>query len=472
MRAGTAIGPHLGSAAMLFIGTTTAALASVASVVFPAIALGAPRRFRGMVTVLLLIGSSLLGIGIGTAHADGGDEPQYAEFYTPPDPLPPGQPGDLIRSEPSRMVLEPSGTLGRSAATATRIMYRSTDARGNPVAVTGTYFEPDHPWPGNGPRPLLSYAVGTYGQGNQCAPSRLFNQGIHYSGGWDLTFNYEELFVNTMVARGFAIVMTDYEGLGTPGMYAFGNRLASGQAILDAARAAMHLPGTSLDPHGPVALWGYSAGGAAVASAAELAPSYAPELHLVGTYAGAPPADIKEDLPYLDGSVLAGGIGYLFNGLMATYPEAADAIRSKFTPRGLAMLESTSRQCFMQTLLDFMFRHQQFWFNEDPTHVFNEEPLSSLLDAQRIGRYKPNAPVYININRYDPIAPWTAANQLGRDWCAQGADVQFHTNEEPPFLNKTGTNHILVAFVDGEPAMQWIAARFNGVASTPNCGEF
>src|SRR5262249_43053999 len=92
-----------------------------------------------MVAVLLLIGSSLL--GIGAAHADGGDEPQYAEFYTPPDPLLPGQPGDLIRTEPSRMVLEPSGQLGRSAATATRIMYRSTDARGNPVAVTGTYFE-------------------------------------------------------------------------------------------------------------------------------------------------------------------------------------------------------------------------------------------------------------------------------------------------------------------------------------------
>ena len=39
-------------------------------------------------------------------------------------------------------------------------------------------------------------------------------------------------------------------------------------------------------------------------------------------------------------------------------------------------------------------------------------------------------------NRYDPLVPWTAANQLGRDWCAQGADVEFRTNEEPPFLNK------------------------------------
>ena len=41
-------------------------------------------------------------------------------------------------------------------------MYRSTDAQGKPVAVTGTYIEPDVPWPGNGPRPLLAYATGPF----------------------------------------------------------------------------------------------------------------------------------------------------------------------------------------------------------------------------------------------------------------------------------------------------------------------
>lgn len=105
----------------------------------------------GAVAVLLVLFAALVGPGI--ARADGGDEPQYAQFYTPPDPLPPGQPGDLIRTEPSRLVLEPSGQLGAIMATGTRIMYRSTDTRGNPIAVTGTYFEPYNDWPGRGPRP-------------------------------------------------------------------------------------------------------------------------------------------------------------------------------------------------------------------------------------------------------------------------------------------------------------------------------
>ena len=82
------------------------------------------------------------------------------------------------------------------------------------------------------------------------------------------------------------------------------------------------------------------------------------------------------------------------------------------------------------------------------------------------------SPVMILSNRYDPLVPWTGANQLGRDWCAQGADVQFWTNEEPPFLNKAIINHALPMLVDGERGMQWVADRFNGVPTTPNCGEF
>ena len=59
-----------------------------------------------------------------TAHADRSHDPYYNEdaytaFYTPPDPIPPGAPGDLIRTEPSRLVLEPSGQLGMIMATGT-----------------------------------------------------------------------------------------------------------------------------------------------------------------------------------------------------------------------------------------------------------------------------------------------------------------------------------------------------------------
>jgi len=386
--------------------------------------------------------------------------------------LPPGAPGDLIRTEPSRLVLEPSGQLGMIMADATRIIYRSTDIHGNPMPVTGTYFEPYNDWPGGGPRPLLVYGPGTQGQGDQCAPSRQVDQGIHWRPYLDLAFNYEELFVSTMVARGFAIVMTDYQGLGTPGLHTYVSRVAQGNAMLDAARAAKRLPDTSLKSEGPVSFWGYSQGGGAAASAAELASQYAPELDVVGTYAGAPPADLKELFPYADGSVLVGAVGYALNSVITAYPEHAEEIRSKLTPRGADLLFKVQDQCVAETLTKFMFRHLQPYFTEDIYQLVNEEPFSSLFDEQKLGRFKPDAPVMILSNRFDPLVPWTAANQLGRDWCAQGADVLFWTNEEPPFLNKAIVNHGLPMLVDGERAMQWVADRFNGVPTTPNCGEF
>ena len=74
-------------------------------------------------------------------------------------------------------------------------------------------------------------------------------------------------------------------------------------------------------------------------------------------------------------------------------------------------------------------------------------------------------------NRYDPLIPWAGAHQLALDWCAQRADVEFWTNEQPAFLKQDIDQHLLPYFVNGERGMQWVADRFNGLPSTPNCGQ-
>ncbi|CAJ1500245.1 lipase family protein [[Mycobacterium] kokjensenii] len=399
------------------------------------------------------------------------DDIKYEAFYTPPQPLPAGKPGDLIRTEPLRLVLEPSGQLGSFVGTGTRIMYRGTDAQSHPVAVTGAYIEPDVPWPGSGPRPLIAYATGPYGVGEQCAPSRLFDQGIHFSQGFDLMFNYEEGFIATLLARGFAIVVTDGVGLGTHGPQSpqFLNRVAAGTALIDAARAAQKLPGTSLDPHGPVAFWGWASGGQASLSAAELAPSYAPELNIVGTYANAPLTHVVEAIPGVDGNFLAVLAGYLLRGIQASYPETEQAIWDALTPRGVQMLDWSGHTCLVQGGVDYAFRHLQFWFKDDLNEVASAEPLKTIFASQRVGNIKPKGPVYISHNRWDPLAPYTSAHDTARDWCRLGADVELWTNEQPPFLNKMDINILLPQFVDGERSMSWVSDRFNGVPTNSNC---
>ncbi|WP_448401213.1 lipase family protein [Mycolicibacterium fortuitum] len=428
---------------------------------------------RSLIIALCVAASVPFSVNTPVARAD---ESQYWAFYTPPDPLPAGTPGDLIRTEPSRLVLEPSGQLGSFVGTGTRIMYRSTDAQGHPVAVTGTYIEPDVAWPGSGPRPLLAYATAPYGMGEQCAPSRLFNQGIHASldTGFDLMFNLEEGFIATLLARGFAIVVTDGVGLGLHRQMApqFLNRVAGGTALNDAARAAMKLPGTTLDPRGPVAFWGWLAGGGhAALAAAELAGVYAPELNVVGTYANGATTDLPSMLPPLDGNQLAGSLGWVLRGIQEAYPDMTQPIADSLTPRGVEMLANTSRQCMIQTGINYAFRHLQPWFKKDLYQSVREEPLSSILAMQRIGNVKPTGPVYLSHNRWDSFAPYESVVATARDWCALGADVTLWTNEQPPFLNKTDTNSLLTAFVDGERSIAWIADRFNGVPTSPTCSQ-
>lgn len=426
-------------------------------------------KFAVVVVALALI----IAGGVTWSSVSRADDGVYEAFYTPPDPLPVGRPGDLIRTEDSPLRLEPSGQLGAYVGTGTRIMYRSTDAQGRPVAVTGTYIEPTVPWPGKGPRPLVAYATGPYGVGEQCAPSRLFNQGIHFSQGFDLMFNMEEGFWATLLARGFAIVVTDGVGMGVHGPQSpqWLNRVAAGTALLDAARAAKKLPGTSLDPDGPVAFWGYASGGQASLSAAELAATYAPELHVVGTFADAPVTDIPETIAGIDGNFFAVLGGYLLRGIIAAYPETEQPIRDVLTPRGLQMLDWSGHTCLLQGGVDYAFRHLQYWFNTDLYALVANDPFKSLLAAQRVGNIKPTGPVYISHNRFDPLVPYEPARRTAADWCAMGADVQLWTNEQPPLFNKLDINNLLPLYVDGERSMAWVSDRFNGLPTTPNCGE-
>lgn len=68
--------------------------------------------------------------------------------------------------------------------------------------------------------------------------------------------------------------MTDDAGLGTPAVHDWLNRESRGHAVLDAARAARKLPGTSLGAASPLAIAGYSQGGGAAASVNSLAAAY------------------------------------------------------------------------------------------------------------------------------------------------------------------------------------------------------
>ncbi|MBC8993507.1 lipase family protein [Micromonospora chalcea] len=393
-------------------------------------------------------------------------------FYHPPADLPATN-GTLIRTEPLPLGLSIPGLDGRAMpGTATRLMYRSTDSNGRPVAVTGAYIEPSAAWRGAGPRPLVAVASGTMGQGDQCAPSFSLQHPLTLTGD-TLSVGYEALAIYRLLATGAAVVVTDYVGLGaTDRLHTYVNRLDGGHALLDAARAARAVPGASVTAQSRVGLYGYSQGGGASAAAAELQPTYAPDVPLAGTYVGAPPADLTAVIGGIDGSALVGALGWSLNGFAQSDPALRDVIEAAVNDTGRAALKDTSTMCVGDAILRYAFTRSSKWITggRSLTAVIAASPeAQAVLDRQRIGTLKPTGPVRVATGIQDDIVPHRQARQLAVDWCRKGGNVTYQAISLPNLGDKILTNHLVPLITDQGDAVAWMSDRLAGRTAYSNC---
>ncbi|MFD7769592.1 lipase family protein [Streptomyces sp. NPDC059787] len=393
-------------------------------------------------------------------------------FYTPPAELPAGD-GVLVRHEPLRLGLSLPGLDGRTLpGTATRLMYTSTDSNGQPVAVTGAYIEPSAGWKGDGPRPLVVVGSGTMGQGDQCAPSLALQNPLTLTGE-TLSVGYDNLAVYRLLATGAAVVVTDYVGLGaTDRLHTYVNRLDQGHAMLDAARAARSVPGASVTADSRVGLYGYSQGGGASASAAELHSVYAPEVNLVGTYAGAPPADLTAVMKGIDGSALAAALGWSINGFAQAEPALKEVVDQHINATGRSALDDIGTSCVGDAILSHGFTRSTKWTKDGSSlaDIIADEPdARAVLDEQRVGRLEPTGPVRLVTGVQDDIVPHAQARRLALDWCRKGADVTYKAVVLPDLGDKLLTNHLVPLLTDQGDAVEWLTDRLEGEPARSNC---
>jgi dienelactone hydrolase len=391
-------------------------------------------------------------------------------FYNPPATLPAAD-GALVRSEPLPLALTLPGIDGPLPGTATRLMYKSTDSNGRPVAVTGAHIEPTAAWKGGGPRPLVAVAPGTMGQGDQCAASLGLEHPLRFNG-QTVSVGYENLAVYRMLAQGIAVVVTDYAGLGaTDRLHTYVNRVDEAHAVLDAVRAARALRGTSVTADSRVALFGYSQGGGATAAAAELQATYAPDVTLAGTYSGAPPADLAEVTKAIDGSDLAGALGWSVNGFLQSDPALRPIADAHLNAKGRAALTDLSTMCVGDALFAYNSARSTAWTTDGRPigDIIAAEPaLRAFLDDQRIGTMRPAGPVRVATGTSDNLVPHAQSRQLAVDWCGKGADVTY----KPVILPDVGRsllNHFAPLLADQGQAISWLTARLSGKPATSNC---
>jgi len=166
-----------------------------------------------------------------------------------------------------------------SAASTRVITYTSDDDRGRPIVVSGTVAVPR----GKAPRggwPVLSWAHGTTGYADACAPSADTADGLDHDYLGPITAD-----LDTWIRKGYAVVQTDYQGLGTPGGHPYLNGISEANTVIDIVRAAHNLD-PSIGRNWAVA--GHSQGGQATLFTAQRAKSRAPQFPLRAAVAIAP----------------------------------------------------------------------------------------------------------------------------------------------------------------------------------------
>jgi hypothetical protein len=358
-------------------------------------------------------------------------------FYVPPDPLPPGQHGDIIWCRP---VASPA-----PGANAWQILYLSTTVSGAPTAVSGTVLVPATPHPGT--RPVVAYASGTQGWGDQCAPSREMQSG---------TFD-EQFAVDNLLAQGWAVAVTDYPGLGTPGDETYAVGIPEGYAVLDALRAATLLPGAGLSTTSPMGIEGYSQGGGAAGWAAQLQPRYAPGLRLLGVAMGGTPANLQAVAANLNGSAFFAFLGGAVIGFNAAYPSLD--LLGDLTPAGRAALAQLDSMCQEQALATYAGEQIQH-YTVGGINPISEPRWQQVLDANDLGAIKPQVPLLQYHGLADEVIPWQVEAALHSQWCVLGVTT---------LLTSYPGDHVTTQVEAQSQVASWLGARLADNPAPSNC---
>ena len=140
------------------------------------------------------------------------------KFYDTSTPLGPGKPGELIRARPFDEYRLPINV------SAMRILYYTRAASGELVAASGVVLFPEKK-PAAGGWPVIAWAHALSGVARVCAPSLARNVG-------------DGPLLAMYVNLGYAVVATDYTGLGTNFPNAFADAQSNAWNVIDSVAAA------------------------------------------------------------------------------------------------------------------------------------------------------------------------------------------------------------------------------------------
>ncbi|WP_051407253.1 lipase family protein [Nocardia sp. CNY236] len=318
--------------------------------------------------------------------------PSLDPFYRAPHGFEAKPPGAILRSR--RIDVALLGVV-RQQVSAWQLLYRSSNLHGAPEAAITTVLLPIGANPAED-RPLLAFQSAMDAVSEKCAPSYALRYGAKALGSitqleWPLVAN--------ALRRGWAVSIADHEGPHGN----FGAPREPGYRALDGIRAALRFAPLGLRPDTRVAVWGYSGGGMASSWTVEMAPTYAPELDIVGAVLGAPVGDPRQVFVRLNGGRYAGLPTIVIAALRKVYPALSSVIDHELTPNGHRFVVRAENSTPIGAIVGLANTDVDRLLRRSLTDVLDEPGLASMFDDLRLGNTTPECPLLVVQPVHDQI---------------------------------------------------------------------
>jgi pimeloyl-ACP methyl ester carboxylesterase len=354
------------------------------------------------------------------------------DFYDTRKPLPAGKPGELIRSEPfDDYALPPE-------VSAVRILYHSRAAPGEDVAASGVVLVPEGKPPAGG-WPVIAWAHGFSGAARQCAPSLM--RGVYYGP-----------FLSMYVNLGYAVVATDYAGLGSDFRNALMDMRSNARDVIysiPAARAAVPQLGAKW-----VAM-GESLGGLAAVGVAELE-SEIRDANYLGSIAVSGVADVKDVYEHLSQGPSGGQFALLAYAIKTVYPQFE--VGDMLTEKGVPAYQRIQKVCSVTNAGPEVSAGEMLKPNWE-----NNSFVKQFFSRNALGHKTAQGPLLVISGGADSAVPIAMTAQAVARLCKAGDRVEFYKYEG------AGPAGLLGDSVRDQ--ISWIQARFAGQPVASNCGE-
>jgi hypothetical protein len=376
------------------------------------------------------------------------EDPFYT--YTGATPLSEISPGTVLKERSVSLAIE-----GITVPVSTeQVLYRTTGELGQPTVTVTTIIKPLFSLLGT---KIVAYQTAYDALGAECDPSYTLQGGNT----GDSVAQEEAAVIALYVVAGYTVTVPDYEGEDLD----WGAGQESGYGTLDAIRATESYLGVSSGTE--VGMVGYSGGSIATEWAAELAPTYAPSLNIIGAAAGGVPVDFAHNLNYINGDDDWSGV---IPAVLVSVGRAFDVdITPYLSAYGEQVTSAVSDECIASFAASYPGLTIQQLLGADYQNPFQIPVLVNILNELIMGNSpgKPGEPLLFGVGDADGTGDGIMIDgdveALAHEYCERGVPVTLDIYN--------GDTHSEAAVPFEEDALTFLSGLFLGLPAPNGCSS-